>query len=535
MPEILVEPGGRVIKAEKGVTLFEAIRAAGISLTSPCGGQGICRKCTIRLLSGRIDGEPVQKDTYLACRSRVICNCEIIIPSISGEGQLQILDDTRSGEFKLNPWIFRSGIIGEPADGQAAGIAVDLGTTTIVARLVSLGSGEILASTSTGNPQIKYGEDVISRISYGSTEPGLAELSKITTDCIGDLAVTLAEKETVPVEKILDIVVSGNSTMSHILLGISPSGLGVAPYEPPFRMHEPVLLRDAGLPGNASGVLRILPNIAGFVGGDTVSGILSTGIHKRDEVSIFIDIGTNGEIVIGNKDRLITTSAAAGPAFEGGRIECGMRAKTGAIDHVRITDDVTFTTIGEVPVPEGVCGTGVLEAVSEMLSAGVITGQGRLDVKDGHRKLAGNLAGRLDGSGGCAKFVLWSDGESSVYVTQKDIAEIQLAKSAIRSSVEILLHEYGIGIDDVHEVLIAGAFGHYINIEDIFNIGLLPRIDINRVRIVGNTSIRGAMSLIRDSVAGEEADEIAGKAEFIEIAGRPEFQELFIEHIPFPV
>jgi len=532
MPRITFIPAGKIIDADEGESIRDAALRAGVEIVSPCLGYGICGKCLVRIASGDVSGEVDDRNLSLACRSFPLSDCVVEVPSTLEMKEVQALGRVGRGALKwcdLDPPAFSSGL----TDGDALGVAIDLGTTSIVAALASLASGEIESVSSRTNPQARFGDDVISRIGHAGTPGGLSELQKAVVECLNELIDELAEKAAARTEKIADVVVSGNATMMHLLLGISPARLGTAPYEPAFRTHDPVPLQRIGITGNTEAKARLLPNIAGFVGGDTVAGILATGMHRSATLRIFIDIGTNGEIAVGNSRRLVASSAAAGPALEGGRIEKGMRAVEGAIDHVRIDDDVRVSTIGGGP-PGGICGSGVIEAVAGMLSAGLIHPDGRLATSDEILSLPDALARRLDGVGAKRRFVLSSTSQGPIYLTQKDITEVQLAKGAIRAATEILLEEWGAGIEDVAELLVAGAFGYHLGAREILRIGLIPSLPAEKVSFVGNTSLEGALGVLLSRKASDEAFRIADDVEFVELANRQDFQDAFVRSLAFP-
>jgi uncharacterized 2Fe-2S/4Fe-4S cluster protein (DUF4445 family) len=273
------------------------------------------------------------------------------------------------------------------------------------------------------------------------------------------------------------------------------------------------------MPVAENALLRIIPGIAGFIGGDTVAGIIATGMHDSYRIRILIDIGTNGEIVLGNKDRMSAASAAAGPAFEGGRIECGMRAERGAINHVRIDGNIQFTTIGGEPA-RGICGSGLIEAVAEMLRVGIIDQSG---------KFIQNAYGSST-----RRFIVTSPEYGDIFIKTKDISEVQLAVGAVRAAIEILLARSGLSIDKVDEVFVAGAFGFHLRPEDLITIGLLPDMVIDRIRFVGNKSLEGALMALLSYDQYDSLSQLASTVDYIELAGNPQFQDLFISHMHFP-
>jgi len=533
MPIITFIPDGSSIEVEPGISIRDAAIRAGVEIPSPCGGYAICGKCVVRIVSGEVQGEIDEDGFCLSCRSFPLTDCTVEIPTQSQLDSIDIADTGHQLDIGIDPPVFAVGIPDGISRENALGLAVDVGTTSIVTALVRLTDGEVLGTTASPNPQKAYGDDVISRITHASDQNGLAELQRAVSDCISEQIAKLRLEVSVDPGNIVDIVASGNATMSHLLLGVSPTDLGQAPYQPVFRTHEPVEALDIGIGNAPSATLRVLPNIAGFVGGDTVAGILATGMYRSDTIRLFIDIGTNGEIVLGNSESLVATSAAAGPAFEGGRIEKGMNATAGAIDHVRIDDDVIFSTIGDVE-PMGICGSGLIEAVASMLSAGLLHSSGHLlshtEAEMLHQE---KLRLRFQGLSGRRRFVLWQGDRDAVYISQKDIAELQLAKAAIRAAINLMLEKRGVTLEDIDEIIIAGAFGYHLEVDDILKVGLLPMVDMNKVRVAGNASLEGAMMLLLSTVETNEAEQVASKVEFIELANDPEFREMFVAAISF--
>jgi uncharacterized 2Fe-2S/4Fe-4S cluster protein (DUF4445 family) len=533
MPLITFIPDGTSIEIGPGISIRDAAIRAGIDIPSPCGGYGICGKCAVRIESGDVRGEIDENGFCLSCKAFPLTDCTIEIPA---KLQLESIDISRTAhqpDIEIDPLPFAVGLPDGISRENALGLAVDVGTTSIVSALVRLTDGEVLGSATSPNPQKQYGDDVISRIAHASEQDGLDELRNAVSDCINEQIRNLCNDASVDPRNIADIVASGNATMTHLLLGVSPVDLGQAPYQPVFKSHEPVEAKDLGIANAPSATLRVLPNIAGFVGGDTVAGILATGMNRSDSTRLFVDIGTNGEIVLGSAESLAATSAAAGPAFEGGRMERGMSAGEGAIDHVRIEDDVILSVIGDVE-PRGICGSGLIEAVASMLSVGLLHSCGHLLSHDEAEMLhEEKLRLRFLGLSGRRRFVLWQGEKDSVYISQKDIAEFQLAKAAIRAAINLMLEKREVGLDDIDEIIIAGAFGYHLDIDDVLKIGLLPMVDKGKVRAAGNASLEGAMMALLSNAMTKEAERVASNVEFIELANDPEFRDEFVEAIPF--
>jgi uncharacterized 2Fe-2S/4Fe-4S cluster protein (DUF4445 family) len=411
------------------------------------------------------------------------------------------------------------------------GLAVDIGTTTLVAYLLDLQTGERLAVSSALNPQVHFGDDIISRIAFCQKEPGGSDqLRETVRGGINDLIGRVLEKTASRPELILEAAVAGNTAMHHFFLGLETQFLARSPYPPAVQGSVFVKARDVGLAINPCGTVHLLPLKAGFVGSDIIAGILATGLHKSRRTRLLIDLGTNGEIVLGNKDRLFCCSTAAGPAFEGGHIRWGMRASPGAVERVRIdpeTLEISLDTIEDQP-PQGLCGSGILSVLAEMIRKGILLAKGNFNPEITSPRLRPGLDGQ--------EMVLLRNWESltdqEIVVTQKDAAEVQMAKAAIQAGVGYL-NEL-LGNKPIEEILLAGAFGNYADPEDTRTLGIIPALPQTRVRGVGNAAGYGACLTLLDKNRAKEADRIARKMEYVELAGNNRFQELLVDSLLFP-
>jgi len=430
----------------------------------------------------------------------------------------------------------------EPGDtsNRSFGLAIDIGTTTVVVYLLDLSQGTVIASGAVTNPQNAFGADVISRITHASNGPkALHELQEKVVGGINGIVEHLTRKTQVNLEEIYQVVVVGNTTMSHLFLGIDPSFLAPAPFIPVFRQAVELEARDLGLSILETASITVLPNVAGYVGSDTVGVMLAAEADRLQGVNIIVDIGTNGEIVLAGKGSILTCSTAAGPAFEGAEIKHGMRAAEGAIERVHIGADVETGVIGATK-PRGICGSGLIDALSEMVRAGVVEPSGRLAAKETQlEKLEPAVRERLRGSGGSAEFVLvWgrdsANGEDIV-ISQKDVRELQLAKGAIMAGIRVLMREMGIGVQDIDQVLLAGAFGNYIGKESALGIGLLPPVPLERIKAIGNAAGDGAKMALMAVEERERALTLARRAKHIELSSDPGFQKEFIDSLSFNV
>lgn len=418
------------------------------------------------------------------------------------------------------------------------GVAIDLGTTTVVGMLVCLNTGHQIAVAARGNPQTAYGDDVIARISHCmECDDGVGELQSKAIDCVNEIVADLCEQVGASPRRVYEVCVAGNTTMTHLLLGVPPDSLAAAPYVGAIRQSFSVKGAPMGLRVNRHARLYTLPTIAGFVGGDTVGVILAAGLHESDELMLAVDIGTNGEIVLGSRERLVTCSTAAGPAFEGARIEQGMRATTGAIDKTRVNDGVAINVIGG-GLARGICGTGLIDVVAQLIEVGVVDMGGRLNGPDAlPPTVSDEVRARLSEAKGGYRFLLaapeQSENGNGVYITQSDVRELQLAKSAIMAGITLLARELDVRVDDIQHVLLAGAFGNYINPRSARIIGLIPDLPDERLQFIGNAASAGARMTLVSSSRREVARNISRQTDYIEMASLREFQDEYMMQMMF--
>lgn len=428
----------------------------------------------------------------------------------------------------------------EPGDttGRGYGLAIDIGTTTTVAYLMDLNTGKAIASSAVTNPQKAYGADVISRITHASKGPKeLKQLQDLVIGGLNEIIADIMKQTGVKREEIYEAVVVSNTTMSHLFMGIDPTYLAPAPFIPVFRQGIQVEAKELGLNILETGHVFLVPNIAGYVGADTVGVMVAAKMDKLEGNSLAIDIGTNGELVLMGKGRILTCSTAAGPAFEGAEIKHGMRAADGAIERVRITDDVELETISHLK-PIGICGSGLIDAIGEMARTGVIQETGRIISKpEEMEKLPPKVAERIIKTEEGYEFVLaWAKDSGTgqnIVLTQKDVRELQLAKAAIRAGVSILMKDLGISLEELDRVLLAGAFGNYISKASALQIGLLPNVPIEKIETVGNAAGDGAKMILLSHVERERAHELAKRSDHIELSTRIDFQEEFVDALSF--
>jgi uncharacterized 2Fe-2S/4Fe-4S cluster protein (DUF4445 family) len=423
---------------------------------------------------------------------------------------------------------------------RLVGVAFDVGSTTIAGHLCDLATGVVLATDGEMNPQIRFGEDVMSRVSYAMmNEDGASELTRTVQGAIDSIVERLAEKADVEREDILEIVLVGNPIMHHLFLGLDPTPLGMAPFslatDQAVRIDASVL----GIGIHPRGRVYVLPCVAGHVGADAAAAMLSEAPHRSEAVQLLVDVGTNAEIILGNSKRLLAASSPTGPAFEGAQISSGQRAAPGAIERVRIDsetleprvriiggehwsdEDDFYAEIEETPVT-GICGSGVIEVVAEMFSAGLIDSDG---------VIGGNAdTDRVVPDGRTFAYILWTDPE--IIVTQADVRAIQLAKAALRAGVELLMDHYG--ADSVDQIRLAGAFGNHIDPKYAMTIGMIPECDLESVSGAGNAAGTGAIMALLSRQARQDVEQLVERVEKIETATEPRFQELFVAALGIP-
>ena len=419
------------------------------------------------------------------------------------------------------------------------GIAYDLGSTTIVGYIMDLRTGEDLSVASVMNPQMVYGDDLVSRISFATTqENGASILQSVVVDAMNRIAEEAAQTAGIEKAEIYKATVVGNTCMTHLLLGIDVASLGQSPYVPSLCADISLRARELGLEISPEAPVMVLPNVAGFVGSDLVGVLLASKWEDDGRTRLAVDIGTNGEMALLHDGKTYACSAAAGPAFEGAGISCGMRGAPGAIDSVRIGETVETTTIENKP-PIGICGSGIIDAIAQMLDAGIINETGRLLSPDVADSLPSSLRERLIETDRGTEFVLAAQSESGnggpITLTGTDVRHIQLAKGSIHAAIQTLIRTAGITDDDLTEILLAGAFGNYIRVESAIRIGLIPDVPTERVKSVGNAAGAGARLALLSEREMDQARSLAGKTIHLELAISPDYQMELMERMMFPV
>ena len=405
------------------------------------------------------------------------------------------------------------------------GIAIDIGTTTVVASLLELETSKVVDSEAIYNTQMKFGEDYIQRIIYAIQNDALGEMQRSIVTDINNLISTLIKRNSINLGDITAIVTAGNTAMHHFLLGLDPERIRKEPYIPTANFIPPIRANQIGIDINSRGLLYTLPSVAAYVGADITSGAVAIRLDKEESPSLFIDIGTNGEVVLGNKEWMVCCSASAGPAFEGSGIKHGMRAAKGAIEIMHITKDfeVSYSAIGNIP-PRGICGSGLLDCIAEMLRSGIIERSGNFK--------KGLKTDRLRKKDDEYEFVLVDKEEtgidSEIVITQAGIANLVRSKGAIYAAVSILVESMGLSIDDVHCVYLAGGFGNYLNVRNAITIGMLPDMPTSRIKFVGNTSLTGAKMALVSEEAFEAVQNIASQMTYFDLMGNQKYMEEFM-------
>ncbi len=465
-------PDNLTIEAAPGSTVLQAQIAAGLRPDAPCGGKGTCGKCRVT-----IDGAEA-----LACQTLIDRDLTVFTQQDDKDKILATGLAVTTAAEGLYPYV----------------LAFDIGTTTLVAYLMDGHTGRQIVTASCKNPQGQFGADVISRLEY-VLHGGRQELMSCIREAMTDLTAELCTRAGISPQDIGAASIAGNTAMHHLLLGIDPKPLVTPPYMP--NVFEALEL-DRGCQ------VRILPNIAGFVGGDTVGCMVSTRFDRMEELSLLIDIGTNGEMVLGNRNRRIACSTAAGPAFEGAKISCGMRGAEGAVDHVWLENgEVKYHVLGEVP-PQGLCGSGLLDLVAVLLDLEIIDESGRMEEK---------------------QYTLCEH----VTLTQKDVREVQLAKAAIRAGIELLAEKMDAEVAEIRKVCLAGAFGNYLNPASACRIGMIPPVLLDRIVPIGNAAGEGAKLCALNREEYLYSQRLAKETEFLELASLPQFQDCYVDALEF--
>ncbi|WP_160525203.1 ASKHA domain-containing protein [Sphaerochaeta halotolerans] len=517
------------IPCETERALLELLMDAGISeISSPCGGNGLCGKCLVQVEGS--DTSPVHDDERrlltpsqlkaglrLACRMMVGPSCNLTINLLNTEEDAQVVATFESGQSTIEH--------DDAYEDEVYGCAIDIGTTTVVVYLVRLDTHQVVDHRSAMNRQRAYGGDVISRIQYaGEHAYGLRTLQNSIVTQLDAMIAELLAHHKVSAEHLQTIVAVGNTTMIHLLVGADPAGIACAPFTPAFTEAKTLLAKELGFKTAGNAQLQLPGAVSAYVGSDITVGIQASPVMRPGKVVLYIDIGTNGEIVLWDGQRLHSCSSAAGPAFEGASIRQGMGAVPGAIDRVWVTEEgeINHTTIGG-KVATGICGSAIIDTMALLVDLGLVDETGAMDSNhaDGARYL-------VDSPDGSALKIT-----DTVAFTSRDVREVQLAKAAIAAGADILLMEAKVKPSDLDAVLIAGGFGSYINISNAQRIGLLPPIARDKIVAVGNAAGKGALAVLMQQKAAKEVERIRQNTHYIELSTSMAFQERYVEHMMF--
>lgn len=581
------EPIGRRGQCKAKQTLLDSARELNVDLVSICGGVGSCGQCKVQIIAGKVskrtpeeEGELSAKELEqgyrLACQVYPLNDVKVHVPpeSLTAPQRTQVeglevdvvpeppvratdiqlttptldspipddvnlltalgistgkldfhLQQTLSRQLRDLDWSVSAAIRGDEIVAVAApgtkwvGLAVDIGTTKIAAYLVELETGKTLAAKGIMNPQISYGEDLITRIVAASASPAdSAKLQGLLVDALNQLAIDLCAETGLNVENIVEAVVVGNTAIHHLFLGLPVKQLGLAPYIPATTAGVDIKAREIGLKLAPGAYLHMLPNVAGYVGADHVAMLLATRTADAEKTTLAIDIGTNTEICLNYKGKLTSVSCASGPAFEGAHIKFGMRAAPGAIEHVRLENNrLEIQTIG-AEAPVGVCGSGLLDVVAQLRLNGILDRSGRMNEHPRIRKEK------------VAEFILVErPGQEPITISQKDVRELQLAKGAIRAGIQALVAAVGLTEIDIEQVIVAGAFGTFIDLGSAITIGMFPPLPLECFSQVGNAAGTGARLALISTSQRAKAAEIALHDGYIELASVPNFQRKFAD------
>jgi len=605
------EPDGKTAEVHQGASLLDAARATGVFVASICGGDGICGRCRVQILSGTVDAAPtalltreeIREGFVLACQTRVTDDIVVSVPpEARGDGAQILVDEAadrfraltpgldgqqqyphaaivsklfveippptlhdylgckerlyreirrhsdaprmqmglkvlqslpeqhRGGKWEITATLGQRGetievIQIEEGDRTNAsyGIIVDVGTSTVVAHLIDLISSKTLDAEACYNSQIPYGAEVTRRIIHAERN-GAGPLRDAIVGDINGLINTLVTRCGVELHDVIACFASGNTTMLHFLLGLDASHIRKSPYVPATTSPPPVRAAEVGIRINPRGILYSMPAIGGWVGGDITAGILATGLADTPRLTMLIDVGTNGEIVLGNDDWMLACATSAGPAFEGTGVKSGMRASRGAIERVAFTEDgsIALQIIGDA-APRGICGSGLIDAIAGLFEAGIIDRSGRL-LRD--------RSSRVRKAGGQKEFVLVAAGENEaeadIVITQPDIENVVRAKAAIYAGAKILLESTEHSFSDIDRLLIAGGFGNYLDGRKAVLLGMIPDIPIERIRFVGNTSVIGAKMALLSVTAFDRCEQLAQSATYYDLITYPDYYEEFM-------
>lgn len=606
--EVVFQPYGKRVRAQKGATLLEASQLAGLDIRSVCGGKGECGKCRVTINKGQVSVSSFHDEKFLtpqelsegyhiACKTRLLSDVEVGIPPETRIEKQQILTQAVISKIELNPKAIKlflepsllgegeinsqnvikliqskyslspqiedyalrnSAILSKTHQGvtvtltrengglkvinveagntshRSYGLAIDIGTTKVVEYLVNLNDGAIIDVVSDYNAQLLYGEELISRIDYASSKKdGLVKLQKAVVDTINRLISNLASRNKLEIHEIIDVCAAGNTVMAYLLAGLDPSPLN---YKSTVVSRDPIKAKtgEFGITANANAEIYCMPNVSRWLGGDAVADIIASGILESPEISLLIDMGTNGEVILGSEGWIFSTSCAAGPAFEGYEIRFGMRSVEGAIERVKIDRESLKSTYhvigGPTMKPRGICGSGLIDLTSEMFKAGILSSSGKIQRKAGSPLIREGLDG--------LEYVVAPAEETNIrkdiVITDRDLYKFLDSKAATCGAIIVLIKKAGIEISEVKNLYLAGAFGNYVNMDSAFTIGLFPEFPNARVAALGNGSIAGAYLALLSTKKRENAEKIAKITTYWDLIDDPDFTDEYYEALNIP-
>jgi len=614
-------PSEKSVTVPTGTSLLDAATQTGVAITAPCGGEGVCGECRVRIASGTVEcvsrgclsANERAQGWVLACSSRITGNVTVQVPQAEVVEQAQIVDDHAAGRGAhkaatqvAKPLTSKRYLQVEPSaldnsfcdferltravkdDGgpdsvttdlevlrelaatlraqdhgvtativagdentpaemirvepgnvvsRQVGLAIDVGTTTCAVNLVELANNHVLGTAADYNGQLARGADIISRINYAKTPQRIEELRQLVLTTLNALIEGLCGTHAISPRQIDNAVVAGNTTMVHLLLGLNPDYIRLEPYTPTVNRPARLRAREVGLAMNPKAYVLFAPGIGSYVGGDITAGLLQTALaHDGDDVRLFLDIGTNGEVVVGTGEWLMACAASAGPAFEGSGVTCGMRASNGAIERIRIdaqTGRTDVTVIGGSD-PRGVCGSGMIDLLAELWTAGLLDPSGKLDFHRG-----GGRIQAADQTGRNLAFTIvpegYSDTGQAITLDERDIQNLLRTKAAVYSACAIMLRSVGLDFDAIAEVYVAGGFGRFLDLEKSIMIGLLPDLPMKRFTYLGNSALSGAQAMLCDATARQRVRQLADRITYLELNVDPAYMDeytaaLFLPH-----
>jgi uncharacterized 2Fe-2S/4Fe-4S cluster protein (DUF4445 family) len=513
----------RIEEVKAGDFVADALRRLGVWLDLPCGGAGNCGGCRIEVRGAlspptprelqSLSQEAFKAGWRLACQTRIQGDLEIVLTEVQRINAAEEQSSVQPPQHLL-------------------GMALDLGTTTLEGRIYDLETRQMLSEGSLVNPQLSLGADLITRIQFALEPNGGETLKGLVLQGINKLIERLTKQLELSPQQIMQLTIAGNSVMVHLLLGLNMEGLSAFPFQPSMTASLTTTAGEIGISLAERAMIYLFPLIGGFVGGDAVADIISTGMHHENDPHLLIDLGTNGEVVLSTKDAIWAASTAAGPAFEGGEISWGMRAEEGAILDLDITNGWRIKTIGNAP-PRGIAGSGLIRIVVRLLSVGILRPDGRIkkewELSMEQRALVGEHLRQ-----GVQGLEILLDPDRQIALTQMDIRQLQLAKGAIRSAVDALLQDAGLKPESLQKVYVAGAFGSHVDAESLLQLGVLPEMAGEKIRPAGNSSLAGAAMALFTEEVRLEAEELAWRIRHLTLETREDYQEMFVKTLGFP-